>query len=132
MSGRFVAELRLAGDPALLRGARLLVSSVATDLGFSLDEIEDLKLAVQEMCGTRFALGLVRESLSVTLRDADGRLEVTVAGDVPGAGTECDEAQWGMDLAEALADEFREDESGGIRCLILAKGPGGGADASAI
>ncbi len=132
MSGRLVAELRLAGDPALLRSARLLVSSVAADLGFSMDEIEDLKLAVQEMCGTRFALGLVRERLTLTLREADGALEVTVEGDVAGAGEECDEAQWGLDLAQALADAFREEESDGIRRLILTKEPGSGADASAF
>jgi hypothetical protein len=43
--------LSLPARPTNLRIARLTASSVAADLGFGLDDTDDLRLAITELCG---------------------------------------------------------------------------------
>ncbi|MFA0753047.1 MAG: hypothetical protein IMHGJWDQ_000815 [Candidatus Fervidibacter sp.] len=43
-------ELQLACEPELIAVARLACATFASQLGFSLDEVEDIKLAVSEAC----------------------------------------------------------------------------------
>jgi hypothetical protein len=43
-------ELRIPPDPALIRVVRLATSGLASMLSFDLDGIEDLKIAVDEVC----------------------------------------------------------------------------------
>jgi serine/threonine-protein kinase RsbW len=45
-----LVELHFPAQPRHLRLARLTASGVATDLGFTIDEIEELRLAVDEAC----------------------------------------------------------------------------------
>ncbi len=77
-------ELHLPADPNLLRVARVAVAAVAAALPFTLDDIEDLRIAVDEL-GARAIEDLEPDAtleLSISASD-DG---VTVAGRVPGAG----------------------------------------------
>lgn len=122
-------ELSLSPEPELLRAVRLVISSIAADLGYSFEDMEDLKLAVQEACTTRLSLGLAQEALHVVVRFGAGRdLVVEVSGDTPGGGPiEDEEAQWGLDLAGALVDSLEVTEVGGIEVLRLTKRGGGAA-----
>jgi hypothetical protein len=43
-------RLRVPATPELLRLARVTASGVASRLGFTYDEVEDLRLAIDEMC----------------------------------------------------------------------------------
>ena len=43
-------RLTMPATPQLLRVARLTAAGLASRLGFSLDEVEDLKIAVDELC----------------------------------------------------------------------------------
>jgi serine/threonine-protein kinase RsbW len=43
-------ELVLPADTRLVRVARLVASGVATTAGFDVDEVEDLRIAVDELC----------------------------------------------------------------------------------
>jgi serine/threonine-protein kinase RsbW len=45
-------HLRFPAEPRHLRLARLTASGLASDLGFTIDEIEELRLAVDEACAT--------------------------------------------------------------------------------
>lgn len=77
-------ELHLPADPHLLRVARVTVASVAATLPFTLQEVEDLRIAVDELAA-RSIEGLGPDAvleLQITA-DEDG---VTVSGRVPGAG----------------------------------------------
>jgi serine/threonine-protein kinase RsbW len=123
MSTSHLVDLVLAPQPELLRAVRLVISSVAADLGFSMEEMEDLKLAVQEACSTRIVLGLAHETLRVSVgQGGPNCLVVEVSGDQSGDGSPDEEAQWGLDLASALVDtwETRHDASG-IQILSLSK-----------
>lgn len=44
-------ELTLPSDARLVRLARLVASGVATAAGFDVEEVEDLRIAVDEVCG---------------------------------------------------------------------------------
>jgi serine/threonine-protein kinase RsbW len=75
-------EVRLAvpATPEFLRLARLTASGVASRLGFSFDEVEDLRLALDELCfaliGTSGRAGQVEVRYAVV----DGALEVQGVG----------------------------------------------------
>ncbi len=47
---RWHMSLQLACEPEMIRVARLACATFAAELGFSLDELEDIKLAVSEAC----------------------------------------------------------------------------------
>lgn len=61
-------RLQLSPEPRYLRLARLSASSLAADLDFGVDEIDDLRLAVDELC-------------AVLLQGANGPLELVMAID---------------------------------------------------
>ncbi len=132
MSSTFLAEVSLAADPRLIRTARLVVSSLAADQGFSVDDIEDLKLAVQEACVSRLALGVAHERVRIELWLDGTSLLIQVSGDRPGEGEEDEEASLGLSLAEALVDELRIEDAPGAQRVLLRKGlptaSGGAAD----
>lgn len=121
MSATFLAEVSLAADPRLIRGVRLLISSLAADRGLSMDEIEDLKLAVQEACVNRLALGLAQDRLRIEIRDDQNTLVIAVSGDRPGPGNEDEEAALGLSLAEALVDGVWTEDVGGTERVVLRK-----------
>jgi serine/threonine-protein kinase RsbW len=74
-------RLTMPATPQLLRVARLTAAALASRLGFSFDEIEDVKIAVDELCfalvGTKGRDG----DLTITYRMHDHELEITGAGD---------------------------------------------------
>ena len=73
-------RLTMPAVPQLLRVARLTAAGLANRLGFSYDEIEDVKIAVDELCfalvGSRGHAG----SLLITYRLADDALTIEGEG----------------------------------------------------
>lgn len=73
-------RLTMPATPQLLRVARLTAAGLAGRLGFSFDEIEDVKIAVDELCfalvGSRGRSG----SLTVTYRLGDHELSIEGEG----------------------------------------------------
>ena len=126
-------EVRLAvpATPEFLRLARVTASGLASRLGFSYDEVEDLRLAIDELCfiliGSRGRTG------SVELRYAmvPGALEVEGIGNFTDAapnGTEADNstqlrlAAFSQQILSALLDDYsvyRDDQ--GRTCFRLVK-----------
>ena len=74
-------RLTMPATPQLLRVARLTAAGLAGRLGFSVDEIEDVKIAVDELCfalvGSKGRAG----SLTVTYRLGEHVLEILGEGD---------------------------------------------------
>jgi len=117
-------EVRLAvpATPEFLRLARLTASGVASRLSFTYDEVEDLRLALDELCfaliGPDGRAGLVELRYSVL----DGSLEVrgvgafgTASAGPPGAGpAEPALSDLSREILAALVDEHRvyRDETG--------------------
>lgn len=76
-------ELVLPADTRLVRVARLVASGVATTAGFDVDEVEDLRIAVDEVC-TALVEGGDGSPLFLGFDLGDG--EVTVVGSTKASG----------------------------------------------
>lgn len=127
-------ELRFPARGDLIVLARLVTSAISARAGFDIEELEDLRLAVGELClltlqGSDERYGDLRLELTV-LGDAIGvvcTLERATAGDAPGPeGTEI--AQLSEQILDALVDEHgRESQDGFVRAW-LRKRRGGHAE----
>jgi serine/threonine-protein kinase RsbW len=120
-------ELRFPARGDLIVLARLVTSAISARAGFDIEELEDLRLAVGELC-------------LLTLQGNDARfgdlwLELTVLGDAIGVvctleraapgtpGPEAEEADESAALSEqildALVDEHgRESQDGSVRAWL--------------
>jgi serine/threonine-protein kinase RsbW len=81
--GDGLIELVLPADTRLVRVARLVASGVATTAGFDVDEVEDLRIAVDEVC-TALVEGGDGSPLLLGFDLGDG--EVTVVGSTKASG----------------------------------------------
>jgi serine/threonine-protein kinase RsbW len=68
-------SLELPSDTRYLRLARLMASGVATSYGLPLEEVEDFRIVVDELCATLIELG-DGDPLSVTFELVDDQLVV--------------------------------------------------------
>ncbi|MCK4176588.1 ATP-binding protein [Aciditerrimonas ferrireducens] len=133
--------LVLPPRPELLAVARLAAAAVASQAGLSLEEIEDLRLAVDELCSRFLPPAIAAPGdqpggaptappLRVELRFAPGWLEARCRlegppGSVGGPGSRR-ERVWGGEaralsdrILDALVDEHGADEGGGGAWLRL-------------
>ncbi len=73
-------SIRIPASPVYVQVVRLIASGLATRLGFTLDDIEDLKIAVDEMCayltGTQGRDG----QLEIAFTVGDDRIDIAGTG----------------------------------------------------
>ena len=83
--GRAIGPIRLdlPPHPELSRVARLTASVIASLAGFTIDEIEDIKVAVSEVMVALVEHG-AREPISVVFDVADDRFSVRGTTPIPG------------------------------------------------
>lgn len=99
--------LVVPADPGSLRLARVTASSILGRLGFSYDEVEDVRLAVDELCWAVTGSGAAGGSFSMTctvLDDAvqfEGRLR-----DGPGARTGVSLSAMTSRILDRLVDQY--------------------------
>jgi serine/threonine-protein kinase RsbW len=68
--------LELPADTQHLRLARLVAAGVAAPAGLGVDDVDDLRIAVDELCATLIEAG-TSGPLRLTFAFADGQVEVT-------------------------------------------------------
>jgi len=73
-----VVELRLPADGAYLSVLRTATAGLAARLDFTLDEIEDLRIAVDEACALLLPDAVPDASMTCSFSLSDGSLAVTV------------------------------------------------------
>jgi serine/threonine-protein kinase RsbW len=78
-----MVELRVPADPAYLTVVRTASAGLAARLDLTLDEIEDLRIAVDEACTLLLGPTPSQEELVATFRLGEGTLEVEVRGPAP-------------------------------------------------
>ena len=112
--------LSLPADPRHLRLARLTASGFSADLGFSLDEVEELRLAVGEASALLVEHAAAGARLTVRYHDDDG--ELVVEGRCP---ADADSPITVDPVAEAVlvntVDTFEVDRDGEANRFRLAK-----------
>jgi serine/threonine-protein kinase RsbW len=74
-------ELRIPSKPEWVAVARLAVAAIANRLPFSVEEIEDLKLAIAEACTICIQQGSGLETIDITCDASTAQLRVTVRDD---------------------------------------------------
>jgi serine/threonine-protein kinase RsbW len=119
------------GDLVVL--ARLVASAISSRVGFDIEELEDLRLAVGELCllalaGSDARHGDLRLEFTVSPESLD--ISCTLGGAAPATGTRGAEGDAADELSEqilaALVDEHgRETEDGSVRAWLRKrrKGP---------
>ncbi|MFI7586689.1 ATP-binding protein [Spongisporangium articulatum] len=109
--GEDVIDLRVPADPAYLAVIRTAMVGVATRLDLTLDEIEDLRIAVDEACALlidqhhqpdSWLHALFRVDVDTDQRGREGRLDVRITG--PRSDRPLQEGHPWM-LLRALVDE---------------------------
>jgi len=97
-------RLSMPASPHLLRVARLTAAGLAGRLGFSFDEIEDVKIAVDELC---FAVvGSKGRPGTLTLRYQLRPDSLVIEGSGPSdGGAEPEQTEFSSQILNAVVDE---------------------------
>jgi len=128
-----VSEIRLS-VPAradYVHVLRSVIASVAAKLDFSYDDIEDLRLAVDEACAYLLGLREGPTSLSLTITPSGRTVDVLASVDGAEAADRAQTLQASMvwHLLGALTDEARFEESAGHPGIRFTKrAPAGAAN----
>jgi serine/threonine-protein kinase RsbW len=104
-------RLSMPASPHLLRVARLTAAGLAGRLGFSFDEIEDVKIAVDELC---FAVvGSKGRPGTLTLRYLLNADSLTIEGSGPGdGGPDPEPTEFSSQILNAVVDEHALSQEG--------------------
>jgi serine/threonine-protein kinase RsbW len=100
-------DLSVPAEPELIALVRFAAASVAAHASFSVEEIEDLRLAVDELCLSLIG-GEETGRLDLTLVSDDDVLEVSCTVDLISVPTPSDDdptGEWSARILEALVDE---------------------------
>jgi serine/threonine-protein kinase RsbW len=98
-------ELTIPPDPRLLRLVRLVASGLASTAGFTVDELDDLRIAVDEAVSALLEGG---SGAAVPLRFEVGDDSVAMTGEVPLASPDAldqDRLELSAQLLGAVCDE---------------------------
>lgn len=118
-------ELTIPVESDLVVLARLTAATVASRAGFNVEEVEDLRLAVDELC-VSIVNGSGAGRLNLTFLSGDGSVEVICVLDGPiSAAAQTDDDYGEHDLSvrilDALVDEHGEEFGDGRRRVWLRK-----------
>lgn len=122
MSGEPSAEVRLSipARPRFLRLARLTASGLAGDLGFPVDAVEDLRVAVDELAAAIIEGAPPTATLDLVYREVDAGLEVEgrcAAGAAPAPELHA----VARELLGILADHYELGADGKVRTFRVRK-----------
>ena len=126
-------ELRTGGDvrlvvpasPEYLRLVRLTAAGMASRLGFTFDEVEDLRIAVDELCfhllGDAHHDGLPDDSGTMDLVYSAGEDYIVISGRTGRSGGVPEPSELSEQILDALVDEHEVDSSNGTITFRLKK-----------
>lgn len=107
-------ELTIPPDPRLLRMVRLVASGLATTAGFDVDELEDLRIAVDEAVTALLEGG---NGARVPLRFEVVAGQVTMAGEAAASGADpldADRIELSTQILASVCDEHDLRVDGGV------------------
>lgn len=113
------AELVLPAESAYVAVLRMTTAGLAARLDFTLDDIEDLRMAVGEACGLVLDGAPTSGRLRCTYRLGEGRLDIAVSADHPD-GKGPDKDSFGWQVLTALVDDLSAATDDGQRKITFA------------
>lgn len=115
-----VVEMRVPASSAYLSVLRTAAAGLAARLDFTLDEIEDLRIAVDEACALLLPLASHDTDLTCLFTVEPAALQVRVSAPAPGAATPSrDTFAW--TVLSALAGEVDAGVADGVLTVSLRK-----------
>lgn len=110
-------EVRLVvpAEPEYLRLVRLTAAGLASRMGFTFDEVEDLRIAVDEVCF------LLLDGDVIDLRYSAGPDSISIEGSTSGDGDLPEPNDLSMQILTALVDEVAITSEGGRLAFRLVK-----------
>lgn len=107
--------------PEFLRVARVTASGLASRLGFSIDEVDDLRLALDELCFALIGKGDPEGELTLTYVLNDSRLSINGTFERPGAGEPLALGELSRQILTALVDSHQLWDGDGAGHFALEK-----------
>lgn len=108
--------LTMPAEPSFLRLARLAAADAATRAGFTVEEVEDLRLAIDELCGPLMG---GRGVVALTFSSTAGRVDIEGHG--PSPETEAPFAEIADAIIAAVVDTHAVVDEDGARAFRAVK-----------
>ena len=119
-----IIELTLPINAAYVSAARLTASSVSNRLGFSIDEIEDIKAAVSEACTyvVKYFSSKNEKNFCIKFKITENQIDIDLTVDAATKLSQ-DEDDMGLCMIKALVDKFELnfDENNYLKILMIKK-----------
>lgn len=114
--------VKIPASPAYLQIVRLIASGLASRLGFNIDEIEDLKIGVDELCAYLTGAQGRAGSLQITFEVHDDRLKIEGSGIFePGQKIRTELTDFSRMILDTVVDSASLQQNGGNPLFSLEK-----------
>lgn len=115
-------SLTIPASPAYLQVVRLIAAGLGTRIGFTIDEIEDLKIAVDELSAYLTGAQGREGDLEIRFDLEDDRLSISGRGDLkPGQKVRTELTELSQMILQTVVDEAALDTHDGSPTFRLAK-----------
>ncbi|MBA2725190.1 MAG: hypothetical protein H0U53_04300 [Actinobacteria bacterium] len=115
-------SVKIPASPAYLQIVRLIASGLASRLGFNIDEIEDLKIGVDELCAYLTGAQGRSGSLQITFEVHDQKLKIEGAGDFEtGQKIRTELTEFSRMILDTVVDRASLEQNGGSPVFSLEK-----------
>ena len=117
-------RLSVPAAPEYLRLVRLTAAGLASRLGFTFDEVEDLRIAVDELCFHLLGNGDVEpsdEPRTMDLTYSAGADYITIVGSTGLSGAVPEPSELSEQILDALVDEHEVTGNNGLITFRLTK-----------
>jgi hypothetical protein len=113
---------KIPASPEYIQVVRLVASGLATRLGFTLDDIEDLKIGVDELCAYLTGAQGREGTLSIEFRVGGDRIEISGSGTfTAGIKVRTELTELSRKILETVADSASLDQTDGMPSFSLTK-----------
>lgn len=117
-----VVELRVPADVAFVATLRLTAASLAARCDLTIDDIEDLRLAVDEACALLLPHATPGTGMRASFHLSQGRLAVTTSVDAPDASSASpDRTGFAWSVLSALASDVQVAGADGRLSITVTK-----------
>lgn len=115
-------SIRIPASPAYLNVVRLVASGLASRLKFTIDEIEDLKIAVDEMSAYLTGTHGREGTMEISFVIEEDRIQIQGSGDfAPGQKIRTDLTDFSRVILETVVDSASLEQAGGSPVFNLIK-----------
>lgn len=115
-------RIKIPASPRYLHVVRLVAAGLAARLKFTLDEIEDLKIAVDELAAYLTGAQGREGTLEVTFTISDDSIEITGVGNFPaGVRVRTDLTEFSLRILDTVVDSASLTNDDGVPGFTLTK-----------